>query len=115
MGGKNSGRRMVNENTPLTRLQSQVYLMVLEGVRKNGFPPTLFEIGAALGIKTKQAVSCHMKAIAKRGILGKGPRNAWWPVNKEKEQEGNVVILNLGQSGVGGGPEADGGEAVPNP
>jgi repressor LexA len=40
-----------------------------------GFPPTIREIGTALGIRSANGVACHLRALEIRGLLTRVPRS----------------------------------------
>jgi REP element-mobilizing transposase RayT len=61
---------------PLTERQQQVLEFVEDHVRRNGFPPTLREIGTALGLPNVNAVRGHVEALEKKGYLAKDPDKA---------------------------------------
>ncbi len=52
----------------LTRRQCQV-LDAIVRLTRPGQPPTIRQLGAALGITSPHGVICHLKAIQKKGFL----------------------------------------------
>ena len=59
---------MAREITPR---QQQVLDFISQSVAREGFPPTLEEIGAALGIRSPNAIRNHLLALEKKGYLTK--------------------------------------------
>jgi len=64
------------ERRPLTPQQQNVLAVVEEGVRENGYPPTLREIGQALGLSNVNAVRGHVAALEKKGYIVRAPDRA---------------------------------------
>ena len=61
---------------PLTAQQQRV-LTFLEGfLSEHGFPPTLREIGEAIGLSNVSAVRGHVAALEKKGYVAKTPEKA---------------------------------------
>jgi repressor LexA len=54
---------------PLTERQKAVLDFVVEYIRVHRFPPTVREIGRALGIRSTNGVSDHLKALERKGFL----------------------------------------------
>jgi DNA-binding MarR family transcriptional regulator len=61
---------------PLTDQQEKVLATVEDYVTRNGFPPTLREIGDALGLANVNAVRGHVSALEKKGYITKEPEKA---------------------------------------
>ncbi len=53
----------------LTPRQSQVLTFIKKQIRKDGYPPTLREIGEALNIRSTNGVNDHLKALERKGYL----------------------------------------------
>ena len=53
----------------LTPRQSQVFTFIKKQIRKDGYPPTLREIGEALGIRSTNGVNDHLKALERKGYI----------------------------------------------
>ena len=58
----------------LTNRQHTVLNTIRAWIRERGYPPTIRELGAALGIKSLRGVTTHLDAIAKKGFLKREPR-----------------------------------------
>lgn len=55
----------------LTARQQAVLRIIQESIRDNGYPPTIREIGAELGIKSTNGVNDHLKALERKGYLSR--------------------------------------------
>ena len=53
----------------LTERQQRVVLAIKQWIQEHGYPPTIRELGAQLGIKSLRGVTTHLDAIAKKGFL----------------------------------------------
>ncbi|WP_206108295.1 LexA family protein [Paludisphaera soli] len=69
--------------SPPTARQLEILAFLVAYRDANGVLPTVREIGEALAIKSPNGVMCHLKALAKKGLL-KRPRDgrsrSWVPV-----------------------------------
>lgn len=61
---------------PLTSKQQQILSFVSRHCRERGFPPTLREIGEAVGPANISAVRGHLAALQKKGFITKDPDKA---------------------------------------
>ncbi|HID56924.1 TPA: repressor LexA [Candidatus Poribacteria bacterium] len=57
----------------LTERQREVLEIIRERIRGSGYPPTIREIGEAMGISEKGAYD-HLKALEKKGYIRRHPR-----------------------------------------
>ena len=53
----------------LTDRQREVLDFISDSIRKRGYPPTLREIGAHMGIRSTNGVNDHLRALEKKGFL----------------------------------------------
>jgi repressor LexA len=53
----------------LTKRQKAVLDLIIGGIRDDGCPPTIAEIGAELGISSTNGVSDHLIALEKKGYI----------------------------------------------
>lgn len=53
----------------LTARQEQVLRYIRHSIRDRGYPPTLREIGAHMGIKSTNGVNDHLRALERKGYL----------------------------------------------
>jgi repressor LexA len=63
---------MSYKTRPVTEKQFEVYLY-LKRVIGNGHHPTIREIGARFGMRSPNAVMCHLKALERKGMLVRTP------------------------------------------
>lgn len=55
----------------LTARQQQVLEYIRESIKKRGYPPTLREIGAHMGIRSTNGVNDHLRALERKGYLSR--------------------------------------------
>lgn len=55
----------------LSPRQTQVLDCIAAHIRDQGYPPTIRDIGAALGIKSTNAVNDHLAALEKKGAIAR--------------------------------------------
>ena len=86
----------------LTPKQQQIYDYILEFTAQNGYPPSVREIGAAIGLKSPSTVHFHIKGLEEAGVLVKaeGKTRAITlagttrgPVAEERDPHANQVPL----------------------
>ncbi len=54
---------------PLTERQELIIQYIEHSIRDRGYPPTLREIGAHMGIRSTNGVSDHLRALERKGYL----------------------------------------------
>ena len=57
----------------LSNRQEQVLEVVRAGVARRGYPPSIREIGDAVGLRSTSSVAYHLKALEKKGYLHRDP------------------------------------------
>lgn len=57
----------------LTSREEQVLRFVRAGVARHGYPPSIREIGDAVGLRSTSSVAYHLKALQKKGHLHRDP------------------------------------------
>ncbi len=55
----------------LTAKQQQIYDYILAFTQEHGYPPSVREIGAAVGLKSPSTVHFHMKGLEEAGVIVK--------------------------------------------
>lgn len=55
----------------LTRKQQQIYDYILSFTMEHGYPPSVREIGSAMGLKSPSTVHFHMKGLEEAGVIVK--------------------------------------------
>ncbi|MBI4436081.1 MAG: transcriptional repressor LexA [Candidatus Omnitrophica bacterium] len=56
---------------PLTKRQKQIFNYLTHSIQQEGYPPSIREIGEALGIKSPRGVVGHLEALEKKGYLSR--------------------------------------------
>lgn len=64
------------EKQNMTDTQSKIYRYILDYVYNKGYPPSMHEIGAALGIKSTGTISNNLKKIEELGYIRRDPTKA---------------------------------------
>ena len=84
----------------LTAKQKQIYDYILEFTAQQGYPPSVREIGAAVGLKSPSTVHFHIKGLEEAGVLVKAegktraitlPGASHGPVAEEQDGKANRV------------------------
>ena len=57
----------------LTPAQQRVLDFVQSFIREKGYPPTRKEISASLGFSSGNSAECHLKALARQGVITLAP------------------------------------------
>ena len=86
----------------LTKKQQQVYDFILSFTSEHGYPPSVREIGAAVGLKSPSTVHFHMKGLEEAGVIVKAegktraislPGVSKSPVAEELDSRANQVPI----------------------
>jgi repressor LexA len=64
---------IVKGETMLSNREEQVLQVVRAGVARRGYPPSIREIGDAVGLKSTSSVAYHLKALQEKGYLYRDP------------------------------------------
>ncbi|MBX3735008.1 MAG: transcriptional repressor LexA [Verrucomicrobiae bacterium] len=105
--------------SPLTDAQRRVFELVRSKVASGEPAPTLREIAATFGWKSKRAAACHLQAIVAKGWLTSDPGKARslrlaGPGRRGSPATAAIPLLGSIPAGFGAEREAeDGGECVP--
>ncbi len=59
----------VENEKPLTKRQKMVLDYIKSSIEDRGYPPTLREIGAFMGIRSTNGVNDHLRALERKGYL----------------------------------------------
>ena len=57
---------------PLSKMQQRIYDYLVECIRDQGYPPSVREIGEAVGLKSPSTVHFHLKHLEEAGVIEKG-------------------------------------------
>ncbi|WP_377864691.1 MarR family transcriptional regulator [Bacillus sp. R86525] len=58
---------------PLTPRQAQVLTFMQQEVIENGYPPTVREIGEAIGVSSPSTVHSHLMHLEEKGYIQRDP------------------------------------------
>ena len=61
------------EREDLTKRQTEILRFILGEVRGHGYPPSVREIGKAVGLSSSSTVHAHLRNLEKKGYLVRGP------------------------------------------
>jgi repressor LexA len=77
----------------LTQRQQMVLDFIRQSIHDRGYPPTLREIGARMGIRSTNGVNDHLRALERKGYLTREDMKsrALRPTNIGVEQDGAAV------------------------
>ena len=56
----------------MTKMQQRIYDYIAQALREQGYPPSVREIGEAVGLKSPSTVHFHLKHMEEMGVLTKG-------------------------------------------
>lgn len=56
----------------MTKMQQRIYDYITATIRQQGYPPSVREIGEAVGLKSPSTVHFHLKHMEEQGIINKG-------------------------------------------
>ncbi len=89
----------------LTPRQRKIVQVIEDGMRSNGYPPTLREIGDAAGLASTSSVSHQLASLQHKGLLTRGtgrPRTAVVPLRAAPDGEsGCPAARPAGRPGTG--------------
>src|SRR5262245_21940265 len=85
---------------PLTDRQEMILQFIRDSIRERGYPPTLREIGAKMGIRSTNGVSDHLRALERKGYL-------------RREDMKSRALRPVDHAGVRGGGAHDGAGVDP--
>ena len=86
----------------LTKKQQQIYDYILHFTHEHGYPPSVREIGTAVGLKSPSTVHFHMKSLEDAGVIVKAegktraitlPGVSLGPVAEEEQPHANQVPI----------------------
>jgi repressor LexA len=91
-----AANRRANEQQ-LTQRQQMVLDFINESIGERGYPPTLREIGAFMGISSTNGVNDHLRALERKGYLKREDMKsrALRPTNSPSAAQSNVVEVSV--------------------
>ena len=57
----------------LTKRQREILTYLMDSMQRRGYPPSVREIGAALGLTSSSTVHSHLAALEKKGFIHRDP------------------------------------------
>ncbi|NLV92865.1 MAG: transcriptional repressor LexA [Firmicutes bacterium] len=57
----------------LTKRQQEIFDFIVEEVREKGYPPSVREIGKAVGLKSSSTVHGHLSRLEEKGLIRRDP------------------------------------------
>jgi repressor LexA len=94
----------------LTGRQQEIWQFLVDYVDRHGYPPTVREIGEAVGLASPSTVHAHLANLERAGLLRRDPTKPRALELTGREQEGTVTMPKLpllGQIAAGGPLLAD--------
>ena len=55
----------------LTKMQQKIYDYIVQAIQDQGYPPSVREIGEAVGLKSPSTVHFHLKHLEELGVIGR--------------------------------------------
>ena len=89
------------EAEPLTTRQRRIVDFIAETVQKRGYPPTVREIGEAVGLTSSSSVHAQLANLERRGLLRKDPTKPRAMTLSESERAEGVVVPLVGRIAAG--------------
>ncbi|MEU8814991.1 transcriptional repressor LexA [Actinoplanes sp. NPDC048796] len=88
------------DDVPLSKRQRQIYAMIRDWIDRHGYPPTIREIGAAVGLDSPSSVAHQLGVLEERGLIRRGARGSR-AIDIRTESDGNVSVPVLGAIAAG--------------
>ena len=89
------------EAEPLTARQRRIVDFIAETVQRRGYPPTVREIGEAVGLTSSSSVHAQLANLERRGLLTKDPTKPRAMTLSESERAEGVVVPLVGRIAAG--------------
>ena len=95
------------EDQPLTARQQRILDFIGTTVRERGYPPTVREIGEAVGLTSSSSVHAQLANLERRGLLHKDPTKPRAMTLSDSPRAEGVVVPLLGRIAAGSPTLAD--------
>ncbi|MBM2618990.1 transcriptional repressor LexA [Actinoplanes sp. LDG1-06] len=92
---------MSTDDVPLSKRQRQILSMIREWIDQHGYPPTIREIGAAVGLDSPSSVAHQLKVLDDRGYIRRGARGSRAIDVRTPGEQANVPVPVLGTIAAG--------------
>lgn len=86
---------------PLTARQRRIVEFIARTVRERGYPPTVREIGEAVGLTSSSSVHAQLANLERRGLLHKDPTKPRAMALAEPSNAAGVAVPLLGRVAAG--------------
>ena len=93
--------RQPAEAEPLTTRQRRIVEFIAATVRERGYPPTVREIGEAVGLTSSSSVHAQLANLERRGLLTKDPTKPRAMTLSESTRAEGVVVPLVGRIAAG--------------
>lgn len=77
----------------LSAMQQKIYAYIAACIREQGYPPSVREIGQAVGLKSPSTVHFHLKRLEETGVIEKGAGKGRAITLTVQPQEDRIPIL----------------------
>ena len=84
----------------LSKRQTAIYEYICTYTDEHGYPPSVREIGAAVGLASPSTVHMHLKALEQKGLINRDPKKPRTIEVVEKQdapQESEARVINVTQ------------------
>ena len=92
---------MSTDDVPLSKRQRQIHSMIREWIDQHGYPPTIREIGAAVGLESPSSVAHQLKVLEERGYIRRWARGSRAIDVRTPGEQANVPVPVLGTIAAG--------------
>lgn len=85
----------------LSKRQEAIYAYICDYTRERGFPPSVREIGSAVGLASPSTVHMHLKVLQERGLIrrdSKKPRTIEVVDQQTKDTTSDVALASVTQN-----------------
>ena len=114
--GRRRGRRSTTSaGSPVSPRQRRILEVIRESVEARGYPPSVREIGEAVGLTSPSSVAYQLTALQRKGLLRRDPnRPRAVDVRSSAGHDTEDTVVRIGGSGVvGGATTTEDGRSAP--
>ncbi len=83
----------------LSKMQQQIYDFIARTIQEQGYPPSVREIGDAVGLKSPSTVHFHLKHLEELGVIGKSAGKGRAITLTEAPMEDKIPIVGTVAAG----------------
>ena len=77
----------------LSKMQQQIYDYIAQAIRTQGYPPSVREIGKAVGLKSPSTVHFHLKNLEEQGVISRGDHKGRSITLTEQPRENQIPVV----------------------